>query len=97
MISAVRCQTPGVAKYIQQLARHFGHKIDVSLDERSANFALQAGTVRLDAKDGALVARIEAEDAKSLINARHALGRNLAGFASREGLAGLNWQVAGSG
>ena len=94
MISTARYPTPNSSKYVQQLAKHFAHKIEVRLDDRSADFALQAGNVRLVAENGALVARIEAEDAKSLIDTRYVIDKHLVIFAFREGFAGLNWQLA---
>lgn len=94
MISTARYDTPNAARYVQQLAKHFGHKIEVRVDERSADFALQAGRVRLDAENGALLARVEAEDAKSLIDARYVIDKHLVIFAFREGFAGLDWRIA---
>lgn len=94
MITTARFETPNAAKYMQQLAKHFAHKIEVRMDDRSADFALQAGTVRLDAEDDALLARIEGEDAKSLIDSRYVIDKHLVIFAFREGFAGFNWQLA---
>ncbi|HRO16210.1 MAG TPA: DUF2218 domain-containing protein, partial [Paracoccus sp. (in: a-proteobacteria)] len=93
MISIARYDTPNAAKYLQQLARHLAHKIDVRSDEHSADFALQAGRVRIEA-DGAPVVRIEAEDARSLIDARYVIDKHLVIFAFREGFAGLDWRIA---
>ena len=93
MISTAHYPTPHAAKYVQQLAKHFAHKIEVRSDATSADFTLQAGSIRLEATDGALVARVEAEDAKSLIDARYVIDKHLVIFAFREGFAGLEWKV----
>ncbi|MRX51750.1 DUF2218 domain-containing protein [Paracoccus sp. S-4012] len=93
MISIARYPTPNASKYVQQLAKHFAHKIEVRSDERSADFAVQAGSVRLEAEDGAFVARVEAEDAKGLIETRYVVDKHLVIFAFREGFAGLDWKI----
>ena len=93
MISTARYPSPNASRYVQQLAKHFTHKIEVRLDADSAEFTLQAGSVRLEAKDYMLLARVEAEDAKSLIDARYVIDKHLVIFAFREGFVGLEWKV----
>lgn len=97
MISTARYSTLNASKYVQQLAKHFAHKIDVRSDADAADFTLQAGTVRLAAADGALVVRIEAEDAKALIDTRYVIDKHLVIFAFREGFTGLDWRIADAG
>lgn len=94
MISIARYPTPNAAKYVQQLARHFPHKIEIRTEGDSADFALEAGTVRLWAEEGAFVAQVEAEDAKGIINLRYVIDKHLVIFAFREGFAGLDWRLA---
>lgn len=94
MISTAHYPTPNAAKYVQQLAKHFAHKMDVRSDPDSADFALEAGTVRLQAEDGAFVARVEAEDAKGIINLRYVVDKHLVIFAFRDGFTGLDWRMA---
>lgn len=94
MITTARYPTPNASKYVQQLAKHFAHKIEVRADAGSANFAVQAGSVRLEAVDGAFLARVEAEDAKGLIDTRYVIDKHLVIFAFREGFTGLDWQIA---
>lgn len=93
MIAIAHYPSPNASKYVQQLAKHFAHKIEVQLDADSAEFTLQAGSVRLEAKDDMLLARVEAEDAKSLIDARYVIDKHLVIFAFREGFVGLEWKV----
>lgn len=93
MIATARYSSPNASKYVQQLAKHFAHKIEVQLDADSADFTLQAGHVRLEATNGALIARVEADDAKLLIDLRYVIDKHLVIFAFREGFAGLEWKV----
>ena len=94
MISTAHYPTPNAAKYVQQLAKHFAHKIEVRSDAESADFAVEAGTIRLQAGDGAFVARVEAEDAKGIINLRYVIDKHLVIFAFRDGFTGLDWRIA---
>lgn len=93
MIAIAHYPSPNAIKYVQQLAKHFAQKIEVRSDASSADFTLQAGHVRLEARDDVLVAQVEAEDAKSLIDARYVIDKHLVIFAFREGFAGLEWRV----
>lgn len=97
MISTARYSTQNASRYVQQLAKHFAHKIEVRLDGDSATFRMEAGSVRLDAGDGAFVARVEAEDAKGIINLRYVIDKHLVIFAFREGFTGLDWRIADAG
>ncbi|MDO5370092.1 DUF2218 domain-containing protein [Paracoccus sp. (in: a-proteobacteria)] len=94
MISTAHYPTPNAAKYVQQLAKHFGHKIEVRSDAESADFEMEAGRVRLSAQDGAFVAQVEAEDAKGIINLRYVVDKHLVIFAFRDGFTGLDWRMA---
>lgn len=96
MISTARYSTPNASKYVQQLAKHFAHKIEVRSDADSAAFEMEAGSVRLRAEDGAFVARVEAEDAKGVINLRYVIDKHLVIFAFRDGFTGLEWRMADS-
>ncbi|MBB1492123.1 DUF2218 domain-containing protein [Paracoccus sp. MC1854] len=94
MISTARYPTPNATKYVQQLAKHFGHKIEVRSDADPADFEMEAGSVRLSAQDGAFVAQVEAEDAKGIINLRYVVDKHLVIFAFRDGFTGLDWRMA---
>ncbi|MBV0892611.1 DUF2218 domain-containing protein [Paracoccus sp. Z118] len=94
MISTAHYPTPNASKYVQQLAKHFAHKIEVRSDAESADFTMAAGTIRLEAQDGAFVARVEAEDAKGIINLRYVIDKHLVIFAFRDGFTGLDWRMA---
>ena len=93
MISTARYPTPNASKYVQQLAKHFAHKIEVRAEADSAAFEMEAGSVRLRAEDGTFVARVEAEDAKGVINLRYVIDKHLVIFAFRDGFTGLEWRM----
>jgi len=96
MISTARYPTQNASKYVQQLAKHFGHKIEVRSDADSAAFEMEAGSVRLRAENDTFIARVEAEDAKGIINLRYVIDKHLVIFAFRDGFTGLEWRLADS-
>lgn len=81
------------AKYIAQLCKHFGHKVEVEFDDLEGRAALPSGALAMQASPGALRFRIESPDAKAMIQARFVVDSHLVTFAHREGYTGLNWSV----
>lgn len=96
MISTARYPTPNASKYVQQLAKHFAHKIEVRSDADSAAFEMEAGSVQLRAENDTFIARLEAEDAKGIINLRYVIDKHLVIFAFRDGFVGLEWRMGDS-
>lgn len=71
MITTADYPTSHGSQYLQQLCKHFGHKVEVSFTPTEGRAALPAGALTLRADDGALHLRVEAPDAKSMIEARY--------------------------
>jgi hypothetical protein len=93
MITTARYTTAHASKYLQQLCKHFAHKVEVSFDETTGRAALPPGPAELTADAEGLTVRITAEDAKSMIHARFVIDSHLVTFAHREGFTGLNWSA----
>jgi hypothetical protein len=89
--STGRFATPNGPKYLQQLCRHFAHKIAVEHDSHSARFSLQTGPVTMLADEAGLQVTVTAPDADSLPRARDVIDRHLVTFAFREGFTTLDW------
>ncbi|KIC20021.1 DUF2218 domain-containing protein [Leisingera sp. ANG-Vp] len=87
-----RFETPNAEKYLQQLCKHFSHKVDVQFDTRQGTIALGTGPAALHAADGVLAAEISAPDAAELNHARQIIDTHLARFAFREDFEGMAWQ-----
>ena len=64
------------SKYLQQLCKHFQHKITVRFDAEEGRFATETGTAHLRADTKGLTVQLTAEDAKGLIDLRYALSEN---------------------
>lgn len=92
-VTSARYATAHGSKYLQQLCKHFAHKVEVVYDATSASVPLPSGAVTMTADAEALSVRIVAEDIKSMIQARFVIDSHLVPFAAREKFAGLAWQV----
>ena len=93
MITTARYTAAHASKYLQQLCKHFAHKVEVSFDETTGRAALPPGPAELTADAEGLTVRITAEDAKSMIHARFVIDSHLVPFAARENFTGLTWQM----
>ena len=88
-----RFETTHGARYLQQLCKHFAHKIDVSYDAQDGRLALMTGPARLHADATGLSAEITAEDDAGLDRARQVIDKHLERFAFRESFTGMDWQA----
>ena len=84
-------ETAHAAKYLQQLAKHFAHKVEVALEDTRAVTTLAECKVELLASETALTMNAEGADAEALINARYVIDKHLVTFAFREAFVGMNW------
>ncbi|MFS4439231.1 DUF2218 domain-containing protein [Paracoccaceae bacterium GXU_MW_L88] len=84
-------ETAHAAKYLQQLAKHFAHKIEVELTDTRAAMTLADCEVELLADDTALTMSVTGMEPKDVINARYVIDKHLVTFAFREEFIGMNW------
>lgn len=94
--SIARLPTAHGAKYLQQLSKHFAHKIAVDLTETEARYSFsdEGGTAHLVADEEGLSVTLRAPEARALIQARYVIDKHLVTFAFRENFSGLPWQAA---
>lgn len=85
------------SKYLQQLCKHFQHKITVRFDAEEGRFAAETGTAHLRADAKGLTVQLTAEDAKGLIDLRYMIDKHLVNFAWREGFTGCAWRMEDDG
>ena len=86
-------QTQQASKYLQQLCKHFAHKIEVDYDAQSARMALPTGPATLAADETTLTARISGADDAALERARHIIDDHLKRFAHRENFEAMGWET----
>ncbi|WP_323783909.1 DUF2218 domain-containing protein [Leisingera sp.] len=93
-----RFDTPDAAKYLQQLCKHFAHKVEVKFDttDRTGHgtVALGMGPATLRATAQELTAEVTAPTADELDHARQIIDNHLARFAFREEFKTMAWQSA---
>lgn len=92
--STGRFETSNASRYLQQLCKHFAHKVDVTYDETSGEVALPIGPARLRADSDALVVEVEAPDAAGLERAQGVIDSHLVRFAFREEFEKMDWTPA---
>ncbi|WP_341863747.1 DUF2218 domain-containing protein [Gymnodinialimonas sp. 57CJ19] len=86
--------TAHASRYLQQLCKHFGHKVEVSYDERTGRAALPPGPARMWADDDMLQLEVTAGTEEGLGTARYVIDSHLETFAYREKFKAMDWAVA---
>lgn len=93
LTSSARFETPNGSKYLQQLCKHFAHKIEVEFDAHHGRAVLGPGPVELSADDSGLSVTVSAEDVRGIIEARYVVDKHLVTFAFRDGFSGFTWAL----
>lgn len=86
--------TPTVhaSRYLQQLAKHWSHKLEVAFTPADATIRFPSGVVAtLTAGEEALVSTVEAPDAETLARMKTVLAEHLDRFAFRETPLAFSW------
>lgn len=84
-------QTPKASRYLQQLCKHFGHKVPVEFDALNGSITLPFGTCVLVALEGELILTVSGDDTGKL---EQVIGSHLERFAFRESLD-VTWDKTG--
>lgn len=79
------------SKYLQQLAKHFGHKIEVEFTETEGTLHFPFGPINMKADDGGLWIEVSGEDDATILRAKDVVDRHLARFAFREDFTNMPW------
>jgi uncharacterized protein len=87
-----RFETSQASKYLQQVCKHFSHKLEVRFDERKGEMLLPTGPASLRADETGLTIEISSEDAEGIARARGIVDKHLQRFAFREGFEGMRWE-----
>lgn len=82
--------TPKAQSYLQQLCKHFGHKIPVEFTPEAGSISFPFGTCRMTADTATLAITVEA-GAEDLERMEGVIQSHLERFAFREELA-FDWQ-----
>lgn len=88
-----RFETEHGRKYMIQLCKHFGHKVEVSYDDTHGECRFGWGAASFDADDQALTIRIDVADEEQLSRAKAIVDDHLARFAFREPGRAIQWSA----
>jgi hypothetical protein len=88
----VRVETPKASRYLQQLCKHFAHKVEAEFDAARGRAALPGGETRLIADDAALSIAVEGASPADMVRVRYVVEDHLLRFAFRENMQPLPWQ-----
>lgn len=83
--------TASASRYLQQICKHFGHKIPVRFDPQSGQIDFPMGICALEADSVALKLSLVARDAEQLPQFEDVVARHLLRFAFREEMQ-IDWQ-----
>lgn len=85
--------TPQASRYLQQLCKHFQHKIPVTFDPTEGRIEFSMGISELRAEPAVLVLEVVARDPADLPTLEDVIARHLVRFAFREEIA-ITWSDA---
>jgi uncharacterized protein len=85
--------TANAAKYLQQLCKHWSHKLEVDLSDRKGLVRFPAGVVAFDAGEDALLVTIEGEESETVERMKGVVASHLDRFAFREAPLRFDWSV----
>lgn len=85
-------ETSHASKYLQQLCKHFGHKVTVNYDAEKGRVNFPFGIAELNASDTALHVTITVTDPDLTARAQDAIDSHLVSFAFRENFETMTWQ-----
>ena len=85
--------TEHASRYLQQLCKHFTHKLTVKFDEHEGEITFSIGDCRLKADNAALRIDLVAPSAEDMEQLKDVVIRHLVRFAFREELQ-ADWQDA---
>jgi uncharacterized protein len=83
--------TPNGSKYLQQLCKHFGHKIEVDFSETEGLCTFEMGKAFLNANEDGLTIRFELLAAEHAQDAKMVIDKHLERFAFRENFEHMDW------
>jgi uncharacterized protein len=90
--SSARVRTTHGAKYVQQLCKHWSHKLDVELSESAGIVRFPAATATMMDEPETLTVEILAVDEATLLRMQDVVASHLDRFGFREGPLNFDWQ-----
>lgn len=83
--------TQNASRYLQQLCKHFQHKLPVAFDPHAGRIEFASGECRLEADGARLQLSLSAPEAEAMERLQDVVARHLLRFAFREELK-IEWR-----
>ncbi|MGD9481024.1 UNVERIFIED_ORG: DUF2218 domain-containing protein (plasmid) [Roseateles sp. XES5] len=93
MEATTRFETENSAKYLQQLCKHFAHKVDVTYGDTRGECRFSCGTSVLTVAGNGLDIHVAAADAEGLRETKAVIENHLLRFAFRETPPPFTWRA----
>ena len=90
-IAKASVPTANAAKYLQQLCKHWSHKLEVDLSDRKGVVRFPAAVVALEAEADTLLVTIEGEESETVERMKGVVATHLDRFAFREAPLRFDW------
>ena len=92
-IAKASVPTANAAKYIQQLCKHWSHKLEVDLSDQKGLVRFPAAAVTLEAGADALQVTIDGEESEAVERLKGVVATHLDRFAFREAPLRFDWSA----
>ncbi len=91
--ATARVPTASASRYLQQLCKHWSHKLEVAFDPAHGTIRFPSGaSATLDAGAEALAVRVDAPDVETLTRMKGVVAEHLDRFAFREAPLPFDWR-----
>lgn len=90
--SIAEVRTDRASRYLQQLAKHFQHKLPVSFDPAAGRISFPIGDCDMEADETILRLRLTSADHTQLAQLQDVVARHLVRFAFREDDMAIEWR-----
>lgn len=84
--------TPNASKYLQQLCKHFAHKIEATYDAAKGHCDFDSFTADLEASDSGLGIIIQSAEEEGITRGKAVIWNHLERFAFREAPTEPEWK-----
>lgn len=92
-IATASVPTVNAAKYMQQLCKHWGHKLEVDLSEEKGVVKFPAAVATFEPRPEALTVTIEGDDGEAVERIKGVVASHLDRFAFREAPLKFDWSA----
>ena len=92
--TTARVPTANGSRYLQQLCKHWSHRLDVTFDPSHGDIKFEGARCVMEAQADALVVTLTVEDAGETERMQGVVSSHLDRFAFREAPLAFDWQPA---